>query len=94
MPVNNSKAVRTLRKKDAKIRQEKRDRRSIQQQLSVLDRRLGTDQGARKERLRLMDQQFEIDKARAERQADKEEQADQPTTKKSKIRRYKPYPHA
>lgn len=45
-----------LRREDAKKRKEERDRRSPQQQLDLLDQRLGRGIGAKKERERLLNQ--------------------------------------
>ena len=47
------KIARRTRHDEAAGRQEERNLRSPQQQIAVLDRRLGVGQGARKERARL-----------------------------------------
>ena len=45
-----------LRHKQALDRQEKRDKRTPQQQIDFLDKKLGPGKGATKERARLLDQ--------------------------------------
>jgi hypothetical protein len=51
---NSRKYTRELRREEAEKRQEVRDNRSPQQQLDVLNSRLGEDIGALKERVRLL----------------------------------------
>ena len=53
---NSRKYTRELRREEAEKRQEVRYNRSPQQQLDVLNSRLGEDIGASKERLQLMRQ--------------------------------------
>ena len=52
MPKDNSKAARAQRRADAEERQAKRDMRSAEQQITVLNGRRGT---SRRERTRLGD---------------------------------------
>jgi hypothetical protein len=51
---NSRKYTRELRREEAEKRQEVRGNRSPQQQLDVLNARLGEDIGAIKERVRLL----------------------------------------
>jgi len=51
---NGRKYPRELRRDEAIRRQEERDKRSPEEQLKLLDEKLGIDTGAIKERIRLM----------------------------------------
>ncbi len=53
MPRNNGRLAREYRRKGAKQRDEDRAQRTPQQQLALLDERLGKGIGAKKERARL-----------------------------------------
>ena len=53
---NARSTTREIRREEAEVRQAARDQLTPQQQLEVLDRRLGKDEGAVKERVRLMRQ--------------------------------------
>lgn len=55
---NNNKPARATRQAAATERQTERDKRSPQDQLKVLDFRLGANQGAKKERLKLAKRQL------------------------------------
>lgn len=50
MTKNNSKAQKELRRKQAEERDERRSQRTDEQQIAVLDAKLGKGVGARKER--------------------------------------------
>ena len=53
MKRKNFERRKEAKREGAKKRQEERDKRTNDQQLEVLDRKLGKGQGARKERARL-----------------------------------------
>ena len=53
MPKINSKEAREARKEAAAIRDDRRDQVTIEQRIAALDARLGSGQGAQKERARL-----------------------------------------
>jgi len=54
MPVAKSRVQREAHREEAEERAERRAQRSPRQQLKLLDARLGKDQGAAKERTRLL----------------------------------------
>lgn len=53
MTHNNAAAQREQKRKDAEARQRQRDELTPEEQIAVLDERLGVGKGAKKERARL-----------------------------------------
>ena len=75
---NGRKYPRDLRRDEALKRQEERDKRSPEEQLKLLDEKLGIDTGAIKERIRLMKASVETN------QKTRNKNVKNPKTKRSK----------